>query len=405
MPIARSRLLRLLLAQAAVGGGAVLCGVAWRAGLPANALLAGVVALAGAAWSVAHLYAPADEAPELTEADVERLDQERERRTLQAFLDQAPTPLVLLRPDGALAAVNRAARRLFRTDTAVADPAGALHAAVEAATPAERGKVRLELDGQARTFVVTVAEVVGAGGVLKLAALTDIQAELQAAEAAALKELLRVLSHEIMNSLTPLASLAQSAEELLGEGTPQSLAQARNAVGIVSRRTEGLHRFVEAYRELARLPDPVQRLTSVAGLLREAASLFEARWAAQGVTLELALPEPDVMARLDTALTGQALSNLLTNAAEAALAGARTPPRVSLAGRAAGGGVSIVVEDSGEGIAPDRTADVFRPFFTTKQGGSGIGLSLAQQAIASQGGDLTLAPPAPGRGARFTIAL
>jgi nitrogen fixation/metabolism regulation signal transduction histidine kinase len=383
----------------------VLCGVAWRAGLPANALLAGVVALAGAAWSVAHLYAPADEAPELTEADVERLDQERERRTLQAFLDQAPTPLVLLRPDGALAAVNRAARRLFRTDTAVADPAGALHAAVEAATPAERGKVRLELDGQARTFVVTVAEVVGAGGVLKLAALTDIQAELQAAEAAALKELLRVLSHEIMNSLTPLASLAQSAEELLGEGTPQSLAQARNAVGIVSRRTEGLHRFVEAYRELARLPDPVQRLTSVAGLLREAASLFEARWAAQGVTLELALPEPDVMARLDTALTGQALSNLLTNAAEAALAGARTPPRVSLAGRAAGGGVSIVVEDSGEGIAPDRTADVFRPFFTTKQGGSGIGLSLAQQAIASQGGDLTLAPPAPGRGARFTIAL
>jgi C4-dicarboxylate-specific signal transduction histidine kinase len=396
---------RLFAAQAIVGGGAALAVFTWRAGLPANALLASVVAMAAAVWTLAQVRSAEPKDAAALPADAPRLDQERERRTLQAYLDQAPTPLVTLDPAGRLTAVNRAARRLFRTDAAVADASGELHAAVAAATPAARGRVRLGTGGAPRTYALSVVEVVSAGGVQRLAALTDIQAELQTAEAAALKELLRVLSHEIMNSLTPLASLAQSAGELLDEGTPQALEQARNAVGIVSRRTEGLHHFVEAYRKLARLPDPAPRPVSLRSLLREAASLFEARWASERVELQLVLPDPDVLVRLDPALTGQALLNLLTNAAEAAIEAGRARRRVSVEGRAAGGGIAIVVEDNGGGVSPACAAEVFRPFFTTKAGGSGIGLSLAHQAIASQGGDLVLAPEASDRGARFTITL
>lgn len=111
------------------------------------------------------------------------------------------------------------------------------------------------------------------------------------------------------------------------------------------------------------------------------------------------------MIRLDPALTGQALLGLLTNAAEAALAGGRVPPTVRLSARPSSGGAAVTVADNGAGVAPELASEVFRPFVTTKPEGSGIGLSLARQAIVSQGGQLVLESGQAGEGARFTIAL
>ena len=391
-------------ALAAVAGGAAAAAFAWKNGLPANGLVAALAAFGAGLWLVTRDDAASVPAPP-PEADSVRLDQERERRTLQAFLDQAPTPLVTLQPGGQLSAVNRAARRLFRTDSVLADPGGTLHRTILEASPDARRTVRLASGGLSRTYAISVAEVVGAGGALRLAALTDIEAEIQAAEAAALKELLQVLSHEIMNSLTPLASLAQSAAELLADGNAQDVATARESVGVIARRTDGLHRFVDAYRSLARLPAPVPRVMSLGALLDEAARLFVTRWAPRGVTLDHQPPNPDIMIRLDPDLTAQALLGLMTNAAEAALAGGRAPATVRLSARPSGVGAAITVEDNGAGVDEARAAEIFRPFFTTKPEGSGIGLSLARQAVVSQGGQLVLEPTPPGEGARFTIAL
>lgn len=401
--MASSRLLARLLAQGVVVLGAAIAVFAWRAHLPANALLGAVCALAAALW-----MATRDREPERFEAapadgGALRLAQERERRTLQAFLDQAPTPLVTLQGFAELTAVNRAARRLFHTDGVVDD--AALLAAVEAASPDGRHTVRLAAGGLPRVYALSVADVAGAGGSLRLAALTDIQAELQAAEAAALKELLQVLSHEIMNSLTPLASLAQSAGELLDERTDEGRRLARDSIAVIARRTDGLHRFVDAYRELARLPPPSPRPTSLATLLTDAAHLFETRWGPRGVALRLEPPSPDVMIRLDPDLTAQALLGVLSNAAEAALAGGAKRPQVRLSARPAGDGAAIMVEDNGPGLDGADPAEIFRPFFTTKAEGSGIGLSLARQAIVSQGGQLVLARSAPGEGCAFTLEL
>jgi two-component system nitrogen regulation sensor histidine kinase NtrY len=386
--------------------GVFACGalaiLAWRAGLPANALVLSLAAI-GAAFGVATQAARSSaEGSSAPQASTETLDQERARRTLQTFLDQAPTPLVTWRPGGPATAVNRAARRLFRTDDVLIGPAGELVTAALEASADTRRTVRLTADGVARTYALSVADVVGAGGAFRLAALTDIEADIQAAEAAALRELLQVLSHEIMNSLTPLASLSQSAAEMLAEGRPQDLPVARDAVAIIARRTEGLHRFVEAYRRLARLPAPSPRRVSLAALLAEAAQLFDIRWGPAGVRLDFTPPKPDIMIRLDPDLTAQALINLLANAAEAAVAGGRTPPTVRLAARTTGDGAAITIEDNGPGVPDAQATEVFRPFFTTKPEGTGIGLSLARQAIVSQGGQLLLETSTDG--ARFVAA-
>ncbi|MBS0331518.1 MAG: histidine kinase [Proteobacteria bacterium] len=391
-----------LLAQALVfacGGLAIL---AWKSGLQANAL---VLALAGAglaAWIAGRFVRRAAEAGPEPEPPVEHVDRERARRTLQAFLDQAPTPLVSWRPGEPAHAVNRAARRLFRTDDVLTGDAGEAVAAALRGPGQGRRTVRLSEAGIPRTYAISLADVSGAGGALRLAALTDIEAELQAAEAAALRELLQVLSHELMNALTPLASLAQSAVEALAEGGTANLAVAKTSTEVIARRAEGLHRFVEAYRRLARLPPPAPRRIGLSALLAEAAQLFETRWGPLGVRLELTTPRPDILIRLDPDLTAQALLGLLTNAAEAALAGGRTPPVVRLSGQVSGHGAAIKVGDNGPGVPPDQAAEIFRPFFTTKPQGAGIGLALARQAVVSQGGQLLLEPS--DEGACFLLA-
>lgn len=396
-------MLERLLALVLVALGVAVAALAWRHGLPANGVIGALTALAAGWWLVRAEPATADVSPPV-EADSIRLDDERRRRTLQAFLDQAPTPLVTLEPGGQLAAVNRAARRLFRTDNVLPDGDGALLAAIGGGAAQVRRTVRLASEGVSRTYALSVAEVVGAGGALRLAALTDIEAELQAAEAAALKQLLQVLSHEIMNSLTPLASLAHSAAELLEEGDRQDVATARESVAVIARRTDSLNRFVEAYRTLARLPAPAPRRVSLGDLLAEAARLFESRWGSEGVVLVLQPPSPDILIDLDPDLTGQALLGLLTNAAEAARSGGRAPPTVAVSARPLGGGGAVVtVRDNGPGVPADRAEAIFQPFFTTKRDGSGVGLSLARQAIVSQGGQLNL-DPGDESGASFTMA-
>lgn len=311
-----------------------------------------------------------------------------EGRMLASLLDQTPAPLVTLSHGGAVAAANRAARALFRSQSVARSPV--LARALQGDGDGARAAVVLETDGGPRTYALSVADLVGPQGPVRMAALLDIQPELHAAEAAALREMMQVLSHEIMNALTPVASLVASAEEVLQEGGPDAAAQAGAALAIAGRRAQGLGRFVEGYRSLARLPPPRMAPVGVKALMEQSARLFRSRWSEPEIALKVVLPVTDIVLQADEDLLIHALGNLLSNAAHAALANTAEPARVVFAAQPYRGGVRLAVRDSGCGIAAEMRESVFKPFFTTKSGGTGVGLSFARQVARSHGGDVVL---------------
>ena len=388
---------RRVAAAAAVQAALLGCGVALTLELQAHlfavAAALGLAALwivAAVAWSRRLRAALPVERPRELARDA------AQARLLASLLDQTPAPLLTLDETGSLRARNRVARQLFRTDDLILKPPQALIEALEAQAPGARRTARVE----GRAYVVSLSDVWAVQGRLRLAALHDIEPELRAAEARALRELMQVLSHEIMNGITPVASLAVTAEELLAEGGAAARLQAREALSVLSRRAEGLARFAEGYRALARLPPPVLAATSAAALIEEAAQLFRGQWFERGVTLLAVAPSPDVEAPLDRDQLIHALLNLLANAAEAALA-APAPFVVELRGEGRRPGLVIRVADSGQGIDGPAREHVFQPFFTTKPHGTGVGLSLSRQIARAHGGELELLPTEAGRGAVF----
>jgi nitrogen fixation/metabolism regulation signal transduction histidine kinase len=306
---------------------------------------------------------------------------EARRRWLAHVLDLVPTALVSRSGDGRLTALNRSSRALFATDGAIVDASDDLVRV--AAGPLAATAAPLHLGApSARAYAVSMAEIMQDDGPARLIALADIEEQLQAREAATLKDTLDVLSHEIMNSLTPVTSLAQSARALLAEGDPD---RAGDALATLERRASGLLRFVDSYRALTRLPAPDLRPVSVGQLLGDVQGLFESHeWMAGGV-LDVS-PAPDGVVMGDPDLLAQALINLLLNAAEAALAlpvDATRPARVRLSVERQGDAMTFRVSDNGPGLGALDPETVLKPFFTTRPGGAGIGLSLVRQIVSN----------------------
>ena len=320
---------------------------------------------------------------------------ELSRRRLQVLLDQTPSPLLLQTEGGQLIAVNRAARTLF--DVSYALPLTSRRQLMgDDAAPAGLAALPGQIKWKGQTFAVHLAEMAQDERLSHLAVLTDISADVRAAEASALRDLLRVLNHELMNALTPVASMSKSALDLLGDDTAESRAQAARALERVVARTENLSDFTNAYRALSRLPPPVLRPVDVDEWVETTAEAFSAQWAEKGVALDLDVT-PGLQAVMDEDQMWLCVGNLMNNGAQAALEKQvleKNGPRVRLRIGRDHGAIAFIVEDSGGGIPPDKQDQVFLPFYTTKETGTGVGLSLARQIVQGHGGLLALAPVA-----------
>jgi two-component system, NtrC family, nitrogen regulation sensor histidine kinase NtrY len=330
-----------------------------------------------------------------------------EARYLSAIVDDSPSALLAVDDEGRVELLNKAARQLFARppisrldDFAKLGPE--LVAAIEL-PPGTRKITRLLIDGIPHRAIFASAQVARLDGGVTIFSILPVQSELGALEVAAQADLVRVLTHEIMNSLTPVTSLARSSAEMVAaaEAKGIDLGDARIAAETVARRAEGILRFVESYREFAQAPDVHRRVFEAEPWGQEILRLALANTGGRELDATLEVAPPALKLNADAELLAQALLNLLRNAIRATQDVERPLIRLSIS-RQGGGRCRIEIRDNGPGIPADKREDIFLPFYTTHRGGSGVGLSFARQVALAHGGSIG-ASDAPEGGASITM--
>ncbi|MBN3035747.1 MAG: PAS domain-containing protein [Bacteroidales bacterium] len=237
------------------------------------------------------------------------------------------------------------------------------------------------------------------GNEFTLVSLQDIHAELEEKEIESWQKLIRVLTHEIMNSITPISSLASTVHDIMIEPSEESprlkslsqdeVESIQNALSTIRNRSDGLLNFVEIYRNLTRIPKPSFRYFPVAELFDRAEQLLSPRMMEMGITCKCNVQPDELMLTADPDLLDQVIINLILNSMDA-VKGRENPEIFLRAYNGQNNRTLIEVKDNGTGIMPDIIDKIFMPFFTSKKNGSGIGLSLSRQIMYLHKGNITV---------------
>lgn len=333
-------------------------------------------------------------------------------RYLESIVEHVSVALVCFDGEGAVKLMNHEAQELFKTPhlTSVKslrkiDPS--LPGLIKELADGSRALVNVRIADEPLQLALYATEFQLLDEKYKLVSFQNIRDELEQREVDYSQKLIRILTHEIMNSVTPILSLTKLLGDRFGASspataervlTPEERNDLARGVESIQSRGSGLLRFVQAYRSLTNLPRPNVTVVSVAQLFQRAHTLMAPTLAPGELVIE---SQPGLTMRADAQQIEQVLINLVKNAGEA-LAG-RADGRVVLRGALDDRGRLILqVSDNGPGIPADQLEDIFVPFFTTKKGGSGVGLSVSRQIMVLNRGTLTV-KTAPGRGAEFTL--
>jgi two-component system nitrogen regulation sensor histidine kinase NtrY len=343
-----------------------------------------------------------------------RAEREEQTQYLQALINHVPVALLAVEDTGQVQLLNFAARRLFEGPCAgVADfprHGEAFAAGIETLKPGDGAILRMERTAGVLQLKAAATDLALGGKRRRLISLQNIENELSAHELVAWQTVIRVMAHEVMNSLTPVTSLAATAESLIAqvarnlpEGDPNlpALADAGEALETLAKRSEGLLHFVQNHRRITkRMVAKIERVR-IERVFARLGRLLAADFAARSIALSIAVEPPSLEIEADAELLDQALINLVRNAIEAL----RDAPdgRIALSAlRDLDGRIVIAVADNGPGIAPDQREKVFVPFFTTKRQGSGVGLTLARQIATLHNGMVAITET---RGGGATVSL
>lgn len=345
----------------------------------------------------------------------QRASGEIEAQRLNALIEHIPVPLLTVHSDRSISLQNNAVRRLFgttqvRTLSDLKQFDSSFHDAVATAIPGKRELVTFSTEGVDYQLALAATENVVSGERNRLISLQDIQSELDVTQAQAWQDLVRVLTHEIMNSITPVTSLSATAVDLVNDIQSKSngnamlnsdLSDLHDAVTTVARRSDNLLKFVDSYRQLQRVAPPEKQQIAIGSIFESVRQLASAEWPDSKQWLSLTVEPVSLEVSADRVLLEPVLLNLLRNARQATC-GLDRPSVGVLARLNRRGNVVIEVSDNGTGIAEDIAKKVFVPFFTTKQEGSGVGLALARQVMTAHGGFIRFNPNEHG-GATFNL--
>lgn len=252
---------------------------------------------------------------------------------------------------------------------------------------------------------INAATVSLRGRVIKLISLQNIQAELQQKELEAWQNLTKVLRHEIMNSVTPIVSLASTMREIIEldlaekEDIQETVADLKEALFTIENRSKGIMNFVNAYREFTSIPKPVFEETTSKDLIAQVLNLVQPQLREKQITLKTDFKE-DFELMADTEQIAMVLINIIKNAVESVES--RLNPQIRIRTFEIDEQKIIEIADNGSGIEPEALEKIFIPFYTTKKTGSGIGLSLSRQIMQMHGGNLKVSSKV-GEGSKFLI--
>ena len=330
-----------------------------------------------------------------------RVENEIRNNYFKTLVDHAAVGLISFTPHGEVEFFNDAARKIF--GVYVVKNLDRLNRFKEGFSehlltlePNQQDLIPIIINGELIQLAIKKVQFKTGEKLLNLVSLQNIKPELEQKEVESWQRLIRVLTHEIFNSITPITSLVSSMTKMFRSKdngqvkrpedlTIQSVEKVVRGLEMVEGRGNGLIQFVQNYREVTRLPKPQFQLLNVKNLLQKIHLLYEEQLTEMKIDLSVDCHQ-SLFVQADIHLVEQVLINLVKNAIEAI---EKIPePVIRLSGQSIQDRILIEVEDNGNGIPAGVLEDIFVPFFTTKAKGSGIGLSLSRQIIRLHGGSL-----------------
>ena len=331
-----------------------------------------------------------------------RAEKEEHFRYLQTIVQHVGIGLIAFQSDGKVELFNTAAKRLLKLPSLknirdlnkISKPL--MNTLLKMKT-GQKALIKIHDGNEPSNLSISATEFIMREQNFTLVSLQNIQSELEEKELEAWQQLIRVLTHEIMNSVTPIASLASTVNETINfdaqtsqpELSEESKSDIEGALKTIQKRSEGLLHFVEAYRGLTRIPTPDFTNFSVLDLLERVHQLMQTEISKKKIQCKIEVVPKDLELTADSELVEQILINILKNAIQAI---DRQPNgKIDLSSKINDRGhIIIQLEDNGPGIPKDVQDNIFIPFFTTKEEGSGIGLSLSRQIMRLHRGSISM---------------
>jgi two-component system nitrogen regulation sensor histidine kinase NtrY len=339
-----------------------------------------------------------------------KIENRNQEQYFRVLIEHLPIGVITFNGKGMILHSNSSAKRLLmaevlthirqleRTDQK-------LYQAVKSIRPSERRLVGINTERGEIELSFKATSFSGNGNELTILSVQDIKNELDEREVESWMKLIRVLMHEIMNSITPITSLSGSLSELFikdgrqaapGEITQKEIYTTINGLNVIKEQGRSLTSFVETYRQLTRIPEPDKQFFRASELLDRVKVLFGSLENKSGTRILFFLKDPELEIYADQSLICQVLLNLIKNALEA---NELNPDGEVTVSASADSDLrpEICVSDNGPGIPRENLDKIFVPFFTTKKNGSGIGLSISRQIMRVHGGNLQVRPVSGGR--------
>lgn len=342
-----------------------------------------------------------------------RFEREESIKYLQTVVEHVGIGLISFNAKGNVELYNRAAKKILRTAHlknifSLDKSYNSLGQYLFQLQPEKRGTFKLVDNGEVIQLMIYGTEFRKKEQNMKLISLYNIQPELEEKEIEAWQKLIRVLTHEIMNSITPISSLAATASGIIktvpGSALDQeSIEDVGEALKTIQRRSEGLTSFVNKFRDISKIPKPNFTAVRVSELFYRIRLLAEQIISERKISLSFSISPENLEIIADPGLIEQVLINLITNSVHALAETLNGEINLS-AGINDRGRAVLKVYDNGPGISEEVIDRIFVPFFSTKKDGSGIGLSISQSIIRAHNGNIWVHSK-PGEGTSFFIRL